>query len=906
VYALPESERESFVDQTCGSDSALRAEVAWVFDALRSPEDDRFLEQGPLGERLAPDQELSVPAPRNYQILQPLGEGGMGLVYLAQRNDGDYVQKVALKFLSLGGLLQPTVVAQFLSERRILAELSHPNIAHLIDGGALPDGRPFLAMEYVDGICIDEFCANARLSVAQKLQLFLKVCAAVQFAHQALIIHRDIKPGNILVTAAGEPKLLDFGIARLIRASIGDDERPATAGIRPMTLAYASPEQIAGKSLSVATDIFSLGVVLYELLTLKRPWRDADSPLELIKTIGETEPPPPSAVVRADAQTVASKWPRYFGLRSDLDLIVLKALRKEPAERYASVQALATDIENFLQGRPVQARRANTAYRARKFIQRNKLAFATALGVLLLIVAFAADRQLQLQHTRDESRRAQAVASLLTSMFKNADPTAAPQPNMTARQVLDRGAERLLTELKDQPSTRAALLLALGDAYYGLRQVEPAQHAYEESLALLRKETRPDAEQLVDTLSNVGVFTYDSLGKPADGERLMVESLTVARARLAPGDPSRIRAMTALARDLAFKQGATGEAESLAREASHESEQANGPNSAESMDAAASLMLVLEETGHLDDARILGAALLPRMERQLGLNAAAVLNLRNEYGRLLVVQNRFDEAEHIAKETLARIEGLLGAKSPRLFTALNTLADARNRQGDHAGAVEFMRRALEVKQDDPSHDDAQTATLMCNLAFVLVGIGQLEEAATRAAECVRLRSLPSTRVSGYFKGHALYVLGTVEAARKHSSQALEAYERAFKLLKADTDRAGSGLTSAVARAITETAVETHDFELAHRYADVYAELIGNGPDSPNGKARHALLRAMVALAEQKSAEAADWARQAWEHLSHASVNCKNAVSDIRKLAATLPPSDAASVVGLDTDPPCAR
>src|SRR5262249_51461460 len=384
VYTLPEGKRDDYVERETAGNAALREEVRWLLEALNGPETGNFLER-PASEAMQLETgEPKVPAPRNYQLIRPLGEGGMGVVYLAERVEGEVKQVVALKLLNMMAMLNPMVVSRFLSERQLLARLNHPNIARLIDAGALADGRPFLAMEYIEGSPLDVYCEGRHLALGERLKLFLKVCAAVHYAHQNLIIHRDLKPGNVLVTAQGEPKLVDFGIAR-IDTGIETSSTMTLAGERMMTLAYASPEQLSGKPLSTATDVYSLGVMLYELLAGRRPWGEREDPLEMARAIGEANPAPPSTVKRRVQGR--QRWVR--ALPRDLDAIVLKALRVQPQERYASVQALAEDIERFQATRPVRARRGHALYRLRMYTQRHWAALAVVSGVIALTAGYA-------------------------------------------------------------------------------------------------------------------------------------------------------------------------------------------------------------------------------------------------------------------------------------------------------------------------------------------------------------------------------------------------------------------------------------------------------------------------------------------------------------------------------------
>lgn len=400
----PES-RDAWVNTVCAGDEALRAEITRLL--ARQESAAQFLEESPLAVA-AESNHRSMIGERIglYRIISQIGRGGMGAVYLAERDDQHFTRRVALKLIKRG-MDTDFVVQRFRNERQILASLDHPNIAGLIDGGATEAGLPYLIMEYVEGQPITKYANNHNLTTVERLKLFRTVCSAIQYAHQNLVIHRDLKPSNILVTKAGEPKLLDFGIAKLLQADGGAEPELTATAARVMTPEYASPEQVKGQRVTTSSDVYSLGVLLYELLTGSRPYRvKSRQPEEIAKAICEQEPMKPS-------QAFGGRWPLIRGngqsangkvqsagtepithsavrnpklLRGDLDNIVLKALRKEPHRRYASVEQLSEDIRRHLEGLPVTARKDTLAYRTSKFIQRNKIAVSVAALVLVTLV----------------------------------------------------------------------------------------------------------------------------------------------------------------------------------------------------------------------------------------------------------------------------------------------------------------------------------------------------------------------------------------------------------------------------------------------------------------------------------------------------------------------------------------
>jgi eukaryotic-like serine/threonine-protein kinase len=436
---LTDEEQAAFLAQTCAHDPELRNQVQRLLDAKRRA--GAFLES-PAIELAAPllDSFLLVEANPGqnfarlgpFRIVRELGTGGMGAVFLGERDDGLFQQRVALKLVQQRAGATD-LIQRFLEERRILALLEHPGIARLVDGGISADGQPYFAMEFVEGEAIDRYCDGRQLGIDQRISLFLPVCEAVQYAHQHLVVHRDLKPSNILVSADGQVKLLDFGIAKLLDPLAATNDDPLTrTGVLPMTPEYAAPEQIRGEPISTATDIYALGVLLYALLTGRRPYEvRGRSPAELERIVCDVEPPRPSArfegtgaeddqTERAHARGAQPQRVRRR-LRGDLDLIVMKALRKDPARRYATVSALQEDLHRFLTGRPVHARPDSAGYRIRKFVRRNRTSVAAAcvtIAALIGATAISASQMREAERQRDvavqDAKRKQAMSEVQT------------------------------------------------------------------------------------------------------------------------------------------------------------------------------------------------------------------------------------------------------------------------------------------------------------------------------------------------------------------------------------------------------------------------------------------------------------------------------------------------------------
>ena len=455
-------DRLTYIHEACGDDPEMQVEVLSLLKAHDSTVN--LIDQNVVdiaNQIGAAEPDLTQKKFGNYRIIREIGHGGMGTVFLAERDDGEFDQQVALKIVRQS-IADSHMIERFRQERQILAGLRHPNIAMLLDGGISELGEPFIAMEFVEGLPLNEYAASHNFDVADKLKLFLKVCSAVAFAHRNLVVHRDIKPTNIFVTADGEPKLLDFGLAKAFE----NDSAATQTAIRAFTPAYASPEQITGRKITTASDVYSLGVVLYEMLTGSKPLEvDNKSFDEIVQTVTATHPMPPSAVGNGSHSTGSTSL-----LKGDLDNIVLTALRKEPERRYGSVEDLAQDIRNYLDGRPVSARPNTFGYRATKFVLRNRIAVLASALVLLFLVGGIAVSLWQANVARRErdraERRFQDVRKLSNSLLFDITPKIENLPGATeAREAVVSRALEYLDSLAAESSNDNSLREELAAAY---------------------------------------------------------------------------------------------------------------------------------------------------------------------------------------------------------------------------------------------------------------------------------------------------------------------------------------------------------------------------------------------------------------------------------------------------------
>jgi serine/threonine protein kinase/tetratricopeptide (TPR) repeat protein len=696
-----------------------------------------------------------------YRILRELGHGGMGTVYLAARADDQYQKRVAIK--TIRGLDSEEVLRHFRRERQILAALDHPNIARLFDGGSTDDGLPYFVMEFVEGQPIDEFCDERALSVHQRLALFRGVCAAVQYAHSNLVVHRDIKPKNILVDAQDVPKLLDFGIAKLLNPEISGEA--ATGTVLAMTPEYASPEQMRGQPITTATDVYSLGVVLYQLLTGHRPYgREARNSLELFKAVCEEEPERPStAVGRKEERTlpdgaVRTTTPESASrtregtpeklrrrLRGDLDNIVLTALRKEPHLRYRSVEAFSEDIRRYLEGRPVTAHKATVWYRTGKFVRRNALAVGAAAAIFLLALGFAVVTTVQarrIARERDRANRqaatAQRVSEFLVNLFNVSDPGESRGNTVTARELLDKAVRDIETGLKEEPAVKGTLLYTMGQVYEALGLSKQALELTENAVAELRSVTPPDEAAVARALLQQAVVTFH-LGQYDKAEPLYRQALTILEKRLGPEDPEVARALDDLG---VFYQDEAkyDEAEPLHRRALAILEKTAGPRSRGAATVLTNLANLSSLRGRYDEAETLERRALDIQESVLGPDHPETISGLNNLATTEFYLEKYDAAEQLFRRVLALEEKTEGPDHPDVAIALNNVANVAQVRGDFRTAEASFRRAAAIYEKAGVADHPNALAAVSNMATVYRDTGRYAE-----AEALQRRALEADR-----------------------------------------------------------------------------------------------------------------------------------------------------------------
>ncbi len=721
-----------------GASEALAAEVIALCDAqTRGISLQRPLQEvlASLDEELAPGTRLGP-----WRILSTLAEGGMGRVYLAERGDGQYEQRVAIK--RLRALARPEDEQLIRRERQILADLVHPHIARLLDGGADASGRPHLVMEFVEGIRVDRWCREQRLGLDARLRLFQQICRAVHFAHQRMILHCDLKPSNILVRHNGFPVLLDFGIARLV----GAEGRGEGGGY--MTPRYASPEQKAGASVGVATDVYSLGLILTELLSHEDAEVGATVRMDAAPTV------PPSDRALRDKVS----WGRR--LRGDLDAIVMMACAESQGQRYASSAALADDIGRFLEHHPVQARGNGLGYRMRRFVLR-RWPFVAGLALMMVMAAtFTLSLVYQLQRTqlaeaqaRQEAEQSRLVLEYLQSVFEYANPDKGARPGITARELLDAASAKIDSGLKAAPDLQLRQMLALGWVYHAMGLPTEALQLFDKAAAIPFADERTRFEVL--NAQAQGLWRQGELRKAETVARAAYE---VAREVLPELSEGRAQSMTTLALilDENFKHE---ESKSLFEQVLQIRTTLFGPRSLKVSTTLHNLGMMAHHMGDLAKAELLYAEALAIKTEQLGRAHPNTLTTLENQARVRRDRGDYATAETLFREILQARTRIHGERSSFVADAANELANVLHDAGRYRDAEGFYRQSLDLTVLLSGEGSADAARLQNNLASLYEDRG-----AYASAESLYRQSLAS-RLTHLGEGHGLVARAQHNLAR---------------------------------------------------------------------------------------------------------------------------------------------
>jgi len=794
VVDAPPAEQAALMASACGGDGDLKRSIESLLASDRKSEDPLMNAVSEAAESLLVEHQDRLIGARigNYRIVSILGQGGMSTVYRGERDDAKYQQTVAVKVLHHAAL-HPRLRSRLHSERHILATLAHPSIARLIDSGELEDGTPYLVMEHVDGEPIDTYCDTRTLFVRERLELFVRVCTAVQYAHRNLVVHRDIKAANILVTSDGTPKLLDFGIAKLLAPESLRHTVPVTRlQERILTPENAAPEQVLGRPITTATDIYALGVLLYQLLSGRSPYRLMSySQLQLERAICMDDPMRPSQIVVAKlgAETDADRSrlsdrrglsPQRLRARltGDLDAIVAMAMRKEPDRRYPSVEALADDISRHLLGRPVLARQGDWRYNTAKFLRRYLLAVSAVAAAFLGLVLIAGvtlwqNHRIEIARdaTAQERDRAQQVSAFLVDVFSQADPFTAQGHDATAKDLLDRGAAKITGNTSLQPEVQAQLLESIGLAYRRQGLSERAIPLFEQAVAIRRQEKPVDNHRIAAALANLARALIDA-GHLVSAEAYLQQALELSR----KGDQS----------------SSTETADILVQYAQFELNAKSDPqHSRKLFEEALGIYRSILGGQHLSVAVTLSGlaaaatwmddfAAAEQYEREaIEIFRATVSRNYPDHavalatlGYILMERGQYTEAEQLLKEALEIERGVFGEHNVRVAQAEAHLGDLYERRGETAKAIETMQAAVSVAKQGLGVEHYLTGYYLNALADLYIKAGDLPaaEAAAREALAVYAQSLPPQHL---YVGSVKLTLGEI-LLRRGSLAAAEA------------------------------------------------------------------------------------------------------------------------------------
>ena len=822
IADLPADERESFLAASCANDSdAVRAEVMELLSSLQTLESTDISDE-PV-RRVVESGAASVVGPvasvadgariGPYRVVRLLGTGGMGAVYLAERSDDAFQLQVAIKVVS-GGLAHPGLLDRFQEERRILASLDHPNIARVIDGGSTPEGLLYLVMEYVDGVPIDRYAESHSLSVRERLELFLPVCRAVDHAHRQLVVHRDLKPDNVLVTQDGTSKLLDFGIAKLLDRS--DATRLTQTESRPMTTRYASPEQIQGEPIGTASDVHSLGVLLYELLVGRHPFLEDESSR------------------RAVEEAILNRDPKVPGLGVELDSVLLRSLEREPLKRYSSAAELSDDLERYLTGQPVEARPWTFSYRASKFVRRNAVAVGVVSAFLLTVVGaavFSTRAYLRADRLRVEAETQRDALSevnrFMAGIFEAASPEQTQsRDEVTARQILDAAAERIDRSLEGQPRIAATIRNELGRRYFELGLLEESEALHRKALDEHRARGISKERSGLETLVYLGQ-TLLAEGNLDGADSLLVEASSIAegvedpeaywlvRRSLAQVHKTRgdypaaleilqplydgiegserrvLEIRSSVANDLGntlARVGALAEAEQMLRLSISEGEAAFGPQHSMVGERWSNLASVLREQGRQTEALDCSRRALEINETVLGEDHPSVAVARLGLADGMVAQGLAEEAEPLHDQVVEAFRAAYGDRHPRTGIAIANRAMGFLKREEYDRARTGFGEGLSICEESLGPNHGVTLSMVHNLAQVEYRAGNLgtAESICRDALSRREAALPSDHPDVI---RSLTLLGDVtrEAGSRAESKRMldDATERARATLPFD-------------------------------------------------------------------------------------------------------------------------
>lgn len=789
----PEDGRAAWLFAACGEDQELRAEVERLIAADQSSAALLERDLGSIaGVVLESDGTPGLPPAGSfgpYRIERRLGEGGMGVVYLGRREDLGSV--AAIKVLR-DAWLSPTRRERFLAEQRTLAQLQHPSIARLLDADTLADGTPWFAMEYVAGLPLTDYCHQRQTTIEGRLELLIAVAEAVQHAHGQAVIHRDLKPSNILVTEEGRIKLLDFGIARQLETLDGAAQ-PTRTGLRMMTPAYASPEQLAGEPVGIQSDVYSLGVILFELLTSRLPFDASGASAGEATTLRRTTlPPRPSAATGiAPLARAAGRIPW-----SDLDVLCTTALHPDPARRYRTVDAFRRDLEHTLRNEPLAARPDSFAYRVRRFVARHRAAVLTAAAIVIGSLGAIGWHTVQLAQARNaalaEATRAQRIERFMLGLFEGQDDDAGPAQDLKVTTLLERGAEQARA-LESEPAVQAELYRTLGGIYQTLGAFDEADRLLTRSLERQRELFGAGAAGTGSSVVGLGLLRIEQ-ARLDEAEQLVREGLELTRRQLGPDHPQTAQAIAALGRVL--------EARGRYEEAIAANQQAVqlyarlGGDTREAADALTQLADSHFYAGHYDIADRLNQELLATTRRIYGDGHPRVADLLINLGASLGDRGRFAEAEGYYRDGLEILRRFYGPDSFRTASAMTMLGRALLYQERAGEAIPLLEQALTIQERVHGPEHPRVASVLNDLGGAALQQHRFDEAEARFRRMLAIYR----RVFGddhYLIGTATSNLASVFTARERHREAEPLYRQAVEIFS--RTQSPTHLNTAIAR-----------------------------------------------------------------------------------------------------------
>jgi eukaryotic-like serine/threonine-protein kinase len=780
AVALSANEQSEFVKSSCGEDSGLRSEILAMLckDASGS-----LLDRGVAHVAREMFGKASPDAPCKefgaYRVLKLLGEGGMGVVYLAERKDLDI--QVAIKVLR-DAWISPARRERFAGEQRTLAQLNHPSIARLYDASTLDDGTPWFVMEYVEGIPLTQFCRKHASSVQQRLQLFRAVCEAVEHAHGHAVIHRDLKPSNILVKNDGSVRLLDFGIAKQLESLDAQIDQTITA-MRLMTPAYASPEQIRGERIGVSTDVYSLGVILYELLTGQLPFDLSNlTPAEAATVIVDHEPGKPSVAVRR-IKNVEGNWDALSlsgAAWADLDVLCLTAMHKDPQRRYRSVEALIRDVDHYLHREPLEARPDSLSYRMAKFVRRHAAAVTAAAVALAFVIGLVIFFTVRLTEARNaalaESARTERIQKFMANLFQGGDEAAGPADDLRVTTLVDRGVQQAQS-LEGDPKVQAELYETLGGIYQRLGKLERADALL--NLALERRKSifGADSAEVAESLISLGELRIDQ-ARLEEAERLIGQGLEMTKRHLPANHPAVGKATAALGIVLE-NRGVYGQAIEVLEKAVRLQ---SLPNVAEA-DLAATLSELANSyfyAGRYSISESINQRVLAMDGRIYGERHPQVANDLINLGAIQFELSNFADAEKYQRQALDITQSFYGKSNPETASAMTLLARTLVNEKRLEEAADLLRQALFIQEQAYGKVHPRVASALNELGRIAQQQGKLQEA---EADFRRMADIYNIVYGGkhYYIGVALSNLAGVYVEEKKYAQAERLFREALRI-----------------------------------------------------------------------------------------------------------------------------